>query len=429
MSIELVKSRILSFLCSSEPEVLAISGRWGTGKTFAWNRFLRDAHKGNAIALQRYAYVSLFGLSSIEELKYSIFENTVLEAHITESPSVDTLREVLDSAEGFGRKFGALLKNIPLIGKHFTTVSPAMFLVVRKQIVCIDDIERRGRDLDIRDVLGLVSFLKEQRACKIAIILNDEMLRSEGSQDYVSYLEKVVDTSLKYLPNPRDSVSIALESTDDTGSLIMENCISLGINNIRLIKKIYRMASELKELVPPATPDEYFIRAVRSLTLLSWAVYEPDLAPSFEYLERRRSYYHGSGDAQANVPVDDVRWNTVLDAYGFTYMDDFDEAILKGVRNGFFDEASIDGYLMDQLSIQISMYRHEAIDQAWWRFHESFDDDEEKVVEGIISATRNFVGAVSTSQLNGFYPVSTDGLKKLEYLRSLLATRRRILAL
>jgi hypothetical protein len=41
MSIELVAAEIRRFLSSEEPEVLSISGDWGVGKTFAWNRYLQ----------------------------------------------------------------------------------------------------------------------------------------------------------------------------------------------------------------------------------------------------------------------------------------------------------------------------------------------------------------------------------------------------
>ena len=63
MSIQLIENEIRRFLSTSEPEVICISGHWGVGKTFAWNRFLKDAKAKNEIALARYSYVSLFSVS------------------------------------------------------------------------------------------------------------------------------------------------------------------------------------------------------------------------------------------------------------------------------------------------------------------------------------------------------------------------------
>ena len=61
----------------------------------------------------------------------------------------------------------------------FEPDAPALlsFLTIRDQIVCIDDLERRGQRLAVGGVLGLVSFLREQRACKVVLILNDEALK------------------------------------------------------------------------------------------------------------------------------------------------------------------------------------------------------------------------------------------------------------
>jgi hypothetical protein len=53
-------------------------------------------------------------------------------------------------------------------------VQAAAFASIRDQIVCIDDIERKGKDLRTMDVLGLVSLLPEHRLCKVVLILNDE---------------------------------------------------------------------------------------------------------------------------------------------------------------------------------------------------------------------------------------------------------------
>ncbi len=77
MSLVLVEQEIRRFLGSVEPEVLCIAGHWGTGKTYAWNEYLKDAKKAQDIGLTRYSYVSLFGVNALDEFKMAVFENTV----------------------------------------------------------------------------------------------------------------------------------------------------------------------------------------------------------------------------------------------------------------------------------------------------------------------------------------------------------------
>lgn len=74
MSIEVVGKEIARFLGSTDPEVLCLKGKWGVGKTFAWQRFISEAKSQGAIGLERYAFVSLYGVNSADQLRLSIVE-------------------------------------------------------------------------------------------------------------------------------------------------------------------------------------------------------------------------------------------------------------------------------------------------------------------------------------------------------------------
>jgi Cdc6-like AAA superfamily ATPase len=40
MSINVIKSQIEKFLATDTPEVIAIKGAWGVGKTYSWKKFV-----------------------------------------------------------------------------------------------------------------------------------------------------------------------------------------------------------------------------------------------------------------------------------------------------------------------------------------------------------------------------------------------------
>lgn len=69
MSLEFIKEQLSDFISSTEPEVMAIQGEWGIGKTYTWNTFLKD--NKDKVAFNRYSYVSLFGINSLDSLKCS----------------------------------------------------------------------------------------------------------------------------------------------------------------------------------------------------------------------------------------------------------------------------------------------------------------------------------------------------------------------
>src|SRR5271168_178813 len=132
MSIEIVKDQIRRFLSSDEPEVICVSGRWGVGKTYAWNQYLKDAHDGADIALKRYSYVSLFGLNSLDELKYAIFENSVKSSDVGVELTLKALRSnTTAAAEQFVRKSLRVIKDTPLAGAYLGGLGPVWFSSVR----------------------------------------------------------------------------------------------------------------------------------------------------------------------------------------------------------------------------------------------------------------------------------------------------------
>ncbi len=73
MSLQLVQKVLQKFVATAVPEVMCLRGKWGIGKTYAWNKLLQDAIANNQVALPFYSYVSLFGLNSVDELRQSIF--------------------------------------------------------------------------------------------------------------------------------------------------------------------------------------------------------------------------------------------------------------------------------------------------------------------------------------------------------------------
>ena len=189
----LLKKEIDRFLASDEPEVLCIRGKWGVGKTFAWNKFVIEAKdRPKGIALKHYSYVTLFGLRSIEELKYAIFENRVAASYIGTEATIDNLQENATAVLKRGSRFAAS-KLVNMFWKSGTEALQVLsFLSVTKQIVVLDDLERKGKDLRTQDVLGLVSLLRDQKKCKVVLITNDDALHDE-KKELLKYQEKVIE--------------------------------------------------------------------------------------------------------------------------------------------------------------------------------------------------------------------------------------------
>ena len=153
MSVELVKEQVQRFLSSDTPEVLAIKGDWGVGKTYSWHKHIKEFK--SECALKSYSYVSLFGINSISELKQTTFLNAIDTNRIGESPNI----------KGYMKKVADLVKSSKLshVGGIGGLINSVSELAMDKTIICFDDIERHSCGVNIKDFMGLVSFFKEQK--------------------------------------------------------------------------------------------------------------------------------------------------------------------------------------------------------------------------------------------------------------------------
>ena len=339
MPLKYVLEQVKKFISSTTPEVLCITGSWGVGKTYTWNKCLREM-KLNEIGLERYSYVSLFGLDSLHELKYSIFENTVRTEDLSSIPSFKTLYGLIGGAAKLARKGApSLIASIPKVKDYAAVISPFYFLTVRESLICFDDLERKGKNLNIRDVMGLVSLLKEQKRCKVILILNNDAFEDEdqAAEVFKRYYEKVVDITLKFEPASSECVAIALPDSSEVSKQLSAVCITLGISNIRVIKKIERAVREVKGLVA-SFEKEVFVQAIHSLAVFGWSIYEPNTAPPLDYLERIIENYLNDKD---KITAKEGAWNAALNASNFSSIDEFDRVLLAGMQNGFFDAEGI----------------------------------------------------------------------------------------
>lgn len=145
---------------------MAIKGAWGIGKTYSWKKLLQDAKDEGRIALNKYAYISLFSVNSIESLKTGIFTGMISEKAGLKAGN--TINTVLGS-----------IKDVPILKKYGGGLIEPLIIsnTLSEALICIDDFERKGDKLTVKDVFGLISYLKEEKNCKVVVILNEEFLK------------------------------------------------------------------------------------------------------------------------------------------------------------------------------------------------------------------------------------------------------------
>jgi hypothetical protein len=402
MSTELVISEIQRFLASDQAEVLCIRGRWGVGKTFAWRRYLDEARRDGRLRSQQYAYVSLFGLNSLDDLRYAVFESTVPPERALTGPTAETFGVLVDKGLSLGRKarswLGPALSAVGL-GEVGNALSRSAFLLVRDQLVCLDDLERAGDGLRPRDVLGMVSFLKEQRNCKVALLLNDEAMAGEDHADFLRLLEKAVDITLTFAPTATEAAHIALAHGTDVGDQMTRAIEALGITNIRVIKKIERLVLRLSELLAPYRP-EVLTQAITACVLGGWSIFEPDHAPSQNFIRNYNSLVAAMQDNAAEPEGELVRWRDHLDALRYSHADDFDRVIFDSISVGYFDEDQLTASARDLEQSMNNANRDNSFSRAWDRYHHSLQVDDDEILDALRAGALENVDRIDPGNMN-----------------------------
>lgn len=396
MSATLVEQQIRRFLETAEPEAICVSGAWGVGKTFLLNYILKAARDTNEIRLKDYSYVSLFGVNSLEEVKYAIFENRIPIAEIGQKTTITSLER---NARKYSKVITGALASLPKIGGFLGAASPLLLLTISEQIVCIDDLERKGANLQVRDVLGLVTFLKEQRNCKVILLSNTDGLAGEDKKQFETHLEKVVEEVLVFDPSPTYCAKIALED-DSTG--LRERCIALGISNIRVIKRIERLVQRARAALKGYGP-EILTQTVQTLALVGWIKFSKEDAPPLELVRNpiSRRMMESVGQRKEDEDPREAAWHALIDSYGFGGLDEFDQVLVEGVNKGFFDEVRLRQAADD---LTRSVEKQSAAEQqraVWRRFHDSFDGDEKDVGNDVFQTVYDNMQFVEVINLYG----------------------------
>lgn len=413
MSYHIVKNEIDRFLVSSEPEVLAIKGDWGVGKTFTWNKILQDAQAVDAIALDKYSYVSLFGIESLSDFKVHVFQQQISRDLIGTDASLETLKNnTAEILENLGKKSMPLFQGNQYAKSFTPALESVSFLSLNRSLICIDDLERKGKGLTVKDLLGVVSLLKEQKACKVVLILNDSAFEdSDFKLEYETYKEKVIDIELLLAPTSQECVEIALHPKSEIFERLSGHIVSLNINNIRIIKKIEKLAALLIRYLQDYE-QEVIQQAMHSLVLFSWCYYVKDKnTPDIDYVKSLGNIMVGA-DKKEYTDLEKL-WQSILVEYGFNGADDFDLQIADAVVSGFVIRYKLIREA-EKINQQVIASKSDlSFKDAWRLYHESFADNESLLLQQLYDAVINHATFISPMDLNGcvhlFRDLGQDG--------------------
>lgn len=401
MSLKIVTSEIERFLKSSEPEVLVLRGKWGTGKTYLWKALVREFAQSD-LPTSRYSYVSMFGINSLDDFRYLLFQQCVPNKTIGTVPSMSSFKENAAAfAESYGRKSASLFSKLPVVKDFMSEVRSLAYLSVNNTLICIDDVERKGKDLDIREILGVVSQLKEEKSCKVILIMNQSGLDSENIFQFETYREKVIDIELAFSPTAKECASIGLDLSQPIDAQLKPLILKLGITNIRVIFRIKRLIKLVHPHLEKLEP-EVFHQAIHTLALFTWCYLSDDeVSPNYEFVKKSGLGFMMAWEEDDEKSSEKEKaWRSVLLDYGVTSIDEFDLTLAEIVETGFVIPEKLES-AANNLNAQIVANKgDQSFGEAWKLYHDSFDDNQAQVIQLIFDRFKENVKYITPLNLN-----------------------------
>ncbi|MGB7402041.1 MAG: P-loop NTPase fold protein [Arcobacter sp.] len=199
-----------------------LKGKWGSGKTHFINEYKKQLYKNQ----QKYIYVSLYGVTSYDEIETKFLETihpklynkkTIFAGRIAKQVLKGTLKIDLDDD---GKIDGNASLQIP-------NFKPEDLLNTKDYILIFDDLERSG--IKIIDLLGYINFFVEHQSYKVILIANEEEL--EKRKKYRKIKEKLVGKTFEFKTNSSDAFDSFLSELKNERRL-KENILEKEKSNI-----------------------------------------------------------------------------------------------------------------------------------------------------------------------------------------------------
>lgn len=319
---EQIEGDLINAINDEHSKVIALTGKWGTGKTFLWKK-VRIKMESDFNNLKKPIYISIFGAKSINELKLRIMQNIYLD----DVDPVNKYKEV-----GF-ELFKAVVKKYT----DFSITDASLLLVLPQlasgRLIVIDDVERKHKSLDIDELLGFLDEYSKLHKVKFLVILNTDQLAD--ADIWKTLHEKVIDFDIKLTPTAAECFDIAFIDSDFPYlNEVRESVSILKLNNIRVIERILRNVQRIYLVL--GDKSNLTTNWISSTALLTACYFKAvENLPTFEYI---KSFSNFRRYIKKESPTsNELEWELLMEKLNILESDEyeiiFQEFLISGNLN------------------------------------------------------------------------------------------------
>ena len=186
-----------------------LNGPWGCGKTFFIKKYIDLLEKKlkefpKSSKYKKPVYISLYGITSISELKNK------LSVSLIKNNTIKELLPLLDVGMEIGSDFISKNTFVKNSNSKLTKIVNSLYKI-KNIIIFFDDLERCS--IDINSILGFINELVEHNDVKVIIIADETKIGKNNSENNIE---------LKYLVAANDNIDIEIEKENKDVNYIFE---------------------------------------------------------------------------------------------------------------------------------------------------------------------------------------------------------------
>lgn len=208
---------------------LLVTGKWGSGKTH-WLKLLKNNYnskkKSNSDVAYAFAFISLFGIDSVESLEEKVKKEICYSFASPKSGKQD--KEITSKLfRGLKTLTGLFSENNQVVAaidtalnlNYLDFIDLAPTILGKRIVLVFDDLERA--DIDIKTLLGVINNYCENIGLRVVIVADEEYIaekEDDSDKDYREFKEKVISQTIHIELNYKQIIAQLIKEYKSEGS-------------------------------------------------------------------------------------------------------------------------------------------------------------------------------------------------------------------
>ncbi|MDD2577208.1 MAG: P-loop NTPase fold protein [Bacteroidales bacterium] len=380
---------------------ILLNGGWGCGKTYFWENTLEEISKKNDF---KTIYVSLNGISKIDNLEYQLFIKLLPFINKQENKAIKNITTL----------FGNIINNVSSyflksnLSDIFKGVSIESFNF-SKYIVCFDDLERC--QIPAKEVLGFINNLVEHKNLKTIILANESEItkskKDDQPKEYDQIKEKVIGRDLKFELDIFSTVPKLFEKYKDKETnfhsflekqqrAITEILIEYKQENLRIISFYF---DTLERIFPALkSVEEKYIQEIILFSAIIAIEYKiggltSDDYKNFKGIDEIDEHFYSlylSRTTNESEKEEEKRVKCYAEIFYEKYLDKkiktyfFYPSIYSYVLSGYFNQTDLQNEINKRYPEVISKEVQDFRELIHYKFRELSDDDFKRLTKDVL---------------------------------------------